>query len=46
MHPTKHYIFYEESVLLTQLKYYPYVQFGVIGIFLIVADSFCLNELI
>lgn len=36
---TKHYIFYEESVLLTQLKYYPYVQFGVIGVFLIVAYS-------
>jgi two-component system, sporulation sensor kinase D len=36
---TKHYIFYEESVLLTQLKYYPYIQFGVIGVFLIVAYS-------
>jgi len=36
---TKHYVFYEESILLTQLKYYPYVQFGVIGIFLIVAYS-------
>lgn len=36
---TKHYIFYEESALLTQLKYYPYIQFGVIGVFLIVAYS-------
>lgn len=34
---TKNYIFYEQSPLLTQLKYYPYVQFGVIGIFLLIA---------
>ena len=33
----KDYIFYEESFLLTQLKYYPYVQFGIIGLFLIIA---------
>ncbi|MES2566136.1 MAG: HAMP domain-containing sensor histidine kinase [Bacteroidota bacterium] len=33
----KNYIFYEQSPLLTQLKYYPYVQFGVIGIFLLIA---------
>lgn len=33
----KNYIFYEESPLLTQLKYYPYVQFGVIGLFLLIA---------
>jgi hypothetical protein len=33
----RNYIFYEESFLLTQLKYYPFVQFGVIGIFLIIA---------
>jgi two-component system, sporulation sensor kinase D len=31
------YIFYAESDLLTQLKYYPYVQFGVIGLFLVIA---------
>lgn len=30
-------VFYEESALLSQLKYYPYVQFGVIGIFLLIA---------
>lgn len=33
----KNYIFYEQSPLLTQLTYYPYVQFGVIGLFLLVA---------
>ena len=33
----KNYIFYQESFLLTQLKYYPYIQFGIIGLFLIVA---------
>lgn len=33
----KNYIFYEESFLLTQLKYYPYVQFGVIGLFLLIS---------
>ena len=31
------YIFYEDSVLLTQLKYYPVVQFFVIGLFLLIA---------
>jgi signal transduction histidine kinase len=31
------YIFYEDSFLLTQLKYYPYVQLAVIGLFLFVA---------
>lgn len=31
------YIFYEESILLTQLKYYPYIQFVIIGVFLFVA---------
>ncbi len=35
----KNYIFYEESTLLTQLKYYPYIQFGIIGLFLIIAYS-------
>lgn len=34
---SKNYIFYEQSPLLTQLKYYPYVQFGVIGLFLFIA---------
>lgn len=33
----KNYIFYEQSILLAQLKYYPYVQFGVIGLFLLIA---------
>jgi hypothetical protein len=33
----KNYIFYQDSFLLTQLKYYPFVQFGVVGIFLLVA---------
>lgn len=33
----KNYIFYEQSQLLTQLKYYPYVQFTVIGFFLLIA---------
>lgn len=34
---TVNYIFYAQSNLLTQLKYYPYVQFGVIGLFLLIA---------
>ena len=33
----RNYIFYKESFLLTQLRYYPYVQFGVIGIFLLIS---------
>lgn len=33
----KQYIFYLESKLLTQIKYYPYVMFGMIGIFLLIA---------
>jgi len=32
-----HYIFYQDSFLLTQLKYYPVVQFGVIAVFLLIA---------
>lgn len=32
-----HYIYYEDSFLLKQLKYYPYIQFGVITIFLMIA---------
>ncbi len=31
------YIFYAPSELLTKLKYYPYVQFGAIGLFLLIA---------
>ncbi len=34
---TRSYIFYQESTLLTQLKYYPYVMFGIIGLFLLIA---------
>jgi anti-sigma regulatory factor (Ser/Thr protein kinase) len=34
---SKSYIFYQESMLLTQLKYYPFVMFGVIGLFLLIA---------
>ena len=33
----KNYIFYKESFLLTQLRYYPYFQFGIIGIFLVIS---------
>lgn len=33
----KNFIFYKESFLLTQLRYYPYIQFGVIGIFLLIS---------
>lgn len=31
------FVFYKDSFLLTQLKYYPYAQFFVIGLFLLVA---------
>ena len=31
------YVYYRNSFLLTQLKYYPYIQLGVIGVFGIVA---------
>lgn len=31
------YIFYKDSFLLTQLRYYPYVQLGVISVFLFIA---------
>jgi len=34
---SKSYIFYQESTLLTQLKYYPFIMFGIIGLFLFVA---------
>ena len=33
----KRYIFYKDSYLLTQLRYYPYIQLGIIGLFLFVA---------
>jgi hypothetical protein len=33
----KSFIFYQESVLLTQLKYYPFIMFVVIGVFLLIA---------
>ena len=33
----RNYIFYKESFLLTQLRYYPYIQFGVIGIFFLIS---------
>lgn len=33
----KRYIFYKNSTLLTELRYYPYIQFGIIGIFLFIA---------
>lgn len=36
----KNYIFYQDSFLLLQLKSYPYLQFMIIGVFLIVAYSF------
>ena len=31
------YIFYQDSFLLTRLVYYPYIQFAVIGLFLLIA---------
>lgn len=34
---SKNYIFYAQSELLTQLKYYPYFQFGAIALFLLIA---------
>lgn len=33
----KQYVYYKNSFLLMQLKYYPFVQFAIIGIFLFVA---------
>lgn len=33
----QHYIFYEDSKILTQLRYYPIVQFVIIGLFLLIA---------
>jgi len=34
---TKNYIFYKDSDLLQQLKYYPFFQFLIIGLFLLIA---------
>ncbi|MEZ4739838.1 MAG: HAMP domain-containing sensor histidine kinase [Flavobacteriales bacterium] len=33
----RNYIFYEESLVITQLRYFPYVQMGILALFLIVA---------
>lgn len=33
----RHYIFYEESLVITRLRYFPYVQLIILGLFLIVA---------
>lgn len=33
----KQYIYYKDSYLLKQLRYYPYIQFGIIGLFLFIA---------
>jgi len=33
----KNYIFYKDSYVLTQLRYFPYIQLAIIGIFLLVA---------
>ncbi len=33
----KHYIYYKDSIILTKLLYYPYIQLGVILLFLVVA---------
>lgn len=34
--PEKRFIFYKSSAIQTQLRIYPYVQFGVIGLFLLI----------
>jgi anti-sigma regulatory factor (Ser/Thr protein kinase) len=33
----KQYLYYSQSVILTQLAYYPYIQFGIIFLFIMVA---------
>lgn len=33
----KHYLYYKNSVILTQLKYYPYYQLSIIALFLLVS---------
>ncbi|HLO59288.1 MAG TPA: HAMP domain-containing sensor histidine kinase [Bacteroidales bacterium] len=35
--PDKQYLYYNESLLLTRLKYYPYIQLGIILLFIFVA---------
>lgn len=37
LHDQKHFIYYRDSILLTQLRYYPYFQLGVIALFLLVS---------
>lgn len=34
---SKHYIYYKDSFLLTQLRYYPYIQLAIISIFLLIS---------
>lgn len=34
---TKQFVYYDESLLLTQLYWFPYIQFGIIAVFLVVA---------
>lgn len=34
---SKQYVYYEESTILTQLTYYPYIQLGIIFLFILVA---------
>ncbi|MCB0790761.1 MAG: HAMP domain-containing histidine kinase [Flavobacteriales bacterium] len=33
----RHYIYYQESLVITQLRYFPYVQLVIIGLFLLVS---------
>lgn len=33
----RHYIFYEESLVITRLRYFPYVQIAILALFLLVA---------
>lgn len=33
----RHFIFYEESLVITRLRYFPYVQLTILGLFLLVA---------
>jgi len=34
---SKHYIYYKDSFLLTQLRYFPYIQLAIISIFLLIS---------
>jgi len=34
---SKHFIYYQDSFLLTQLRFYPYIQLAIIGIFLMIS---------